>query len=236
MVGKIHSIETLGLNDGPGVRFVVFFQGCKLRCAYCHNPDTWNLNEGKDMSAKELLQKALRFKPYFEKSGGGITCSGGDPLLQPEFLIKFLKLCKEHGLNTAVDTSGFGSGNYEEILKYTDLVILDIKHVNKTGYRDLVNGDIEEFRKFTEVLKKTNVNLWIRHVVIPGITDGEKHIYELNKIISKFDNVEKVELLPYHTLGVNKYEAMGIPYRLQGIKPMCREKVKEIEDKFICVS
>ncbi|PAB60370.1 pyruvate formate-lyase-activating protein [Anaeromicrobium sediminis] len=233
MLGKIHSIETLGLKDGPGIRFVVFFQGCKLRCAYCHNPDTWILNEGKDMSAEELLQKALRFKPYFERSGGGITCSGGDPLLQPEFLIKFLKLCKEHGLHTTVDTAGFGLGNYEEILKYTDLVILDVKHVNRKGYRELVRGNIEEFRRFTEVLRKSNVNLWIRHVVVPGITDGEKHISELKELISEFHNVEKIELLPYHTLGVNKYEIMGIPYRLQGIKPMCREKIKTMEDILI---
>lgn len=235
MLGKIHSIETLGLNDGPGIRFVVFFQGCKLRCAYCHNPDTWNMSEGKDMSPEELLQKALRFKQYFEKSSGGITCSGGDPLLQPEFLIEFLKLCKEHGLHTAVDTAGFGLGSYEKILNYTDLVILDVKHVNRSGYRNLVGGDIEEFRKFAEVLKKSNTSLWIRHVVVPGITDGESHMNELKALISEFNNIEKVELLPYHTLGVNKYETMGIPYRLQGIKPMCREKIRKMEERFISV-
>ncbi len=235
MKGRIHSIETLGLNDGPGIRFVVFFQGCKLRCAYCHNPDTWNLNEGKEITPEELLKKALRFKPYFEKSGGGITCSGGDPLLQPKFLIKFLKLCKEHGLHTAIDTAGFGLGNYEEILKYTDLAILDVKHVNRKGYKELVKGDINEFKKFAEDLKKSNVNLWIRHVVVPGITDGENHMNQLQNLISEFDNVEKVELLPYHTLGVNKYETMGIPYRLQGIKPMCREKIKKMEDRFVSV-
>lgn len=229
MMGRIHSIETMGLMDGPGVRFVVFFQGCKLRCGYCHNPDTWNPNDGEKISAEELLKKALRFKPYFKNSRGGITCSGGDPLMQPEFLIKFLKLCKENGLHTALDTAGFGMGQYEEILKYTDLVILDIKHVDKRGYIELAGGNIEEFWSFAEVLKKSNVKLWIRHVVVPGITDSENHMNKLKKIIDEFDNVEKVELLPYHTLGVNKYETMGIPYRFHGINPMCKETTKRIE-------
>lgn len=230
MMGRIHSIETMGLMDGPGVRFVVFFQGCKLRCGYCHNPDTWNPNDGEEISAEELLKKALRYKPYFKNSRGGITCSGGDPLMQPEFLIEFLKLCKENGLHTAVDTAGFGMGQYKEILKYTDLVILDIKHVDRRGYKELAGGNIEEFWNFAQVLKESNVNLWIRHVVVPGITDSENHMEKLKKIIDQFDNVEKVELLPYHTLGVNKYETMGIPYRLHGINPMCKEKTKRIEE------
>lgn len=229
MLGRIHSIETMGLLDGPGVRFVAFFQGCKLRCGYCHNPDTWNPGAGKEVSADALLQKALRFKPYFKNSRGGITCSGGDPLMQPEFLIEFLKLCKENGLHTAIDTAGFGMGSYKEILKYTDLVILDIKHVDKEGYLKLTGGDIEEFWKFAEALKQSGVNLWIRHVVIPGITDSTEHIEKFKKMINQFDNVEKVELLPYHTLGVNKYETMGIPYRLHGINPMCKDQIKRIE-------
>ncbi len=240
-MGRIHSIETMGLVDGPGIRFVVFFQGCKLRCAYCHNPDTWNLNEGQEISARELLQKALRFKSYFERSGrvvitegivttkGGVTCSGGEPLMQPEFLLEFLKLCKENGVHTVVDTAGFGKGQYEEILKYTDLVILDLKHVNKIGYQKLTGGKIEEFNIFKQALIKSNVNLWIRHVIVPGITDSEDHIGKLKKIVNQFQNVEKVELLPYHTLGINKYNMMGIPYKLKRVKPMCKEKVRKLE-------
>jgi pyruvate formate lyase activating enzyme len=230
MMGRIHSIETMGLMDGPGVRFVVFFQGCKLRCGYCHNPDTWNPNDGEEMSPDELLKKALRFKPYFKNSGGGITCSGGDPLMQPKFLIEFLKMCKENGLHTALDTAGFGMGQYEEILRYTDLVILDIKHVDKRGYKELTGGNIEEFWSFAKSLKESNVKLWIRHVVVPGITDGEDHMHKLKNIIDEFHNVERVELLPYHTLGVNKYEAMGIPYKFHSINPMCKEKTKRIEE------
>lgn len=233
MIGKIHSIESMGLMDGPGIRSVVFFQGCRLRCAYCHNPDTWSTTRGKSVTADELLVKVLRFKPYFKSSGGGVTCSGGEPLLQPEFLVEFLKLCKEKGLHTAIDTAGFGKGMYEEILKYVDLVILDIKHVNEIGYRELTGGSMEEFWNFVQVLKKTNKALWIRHVVIPGVNDSIKHMQALNSIIKGFKNVQKVELLPYHTLGVNKYEVMGMSYRLQGIAPMCKEKIKMLGEALI---
>lgn len=233
MVGRIHSIETMGLMDGPGIRFVVFFQGCRIRCGYCHNPDTWNLKEGKKVMAESLLQRALRFNTYFKSSGGGVTCSGGDPLMQPEFLIAFLKLCKKHGLHTAIDTAGFGKGQYEEILKYTDLVILDIKHVDRAGYEELTGGNIEDLWKFANELKKSNTKTWIRHVVIPGVTDSENHIKELKMIINQFENVDRVELLPYHTLGVSKYELMNINYKLQGINPMCKDRLKEIEKRLL---
>ncbi|QZY57497.1 pyruvate formate-lyase-activating protein [Crassaminicella profunda] len=228
-MGRIHSIESMGLVDGPGIRTVVFFQGCKLRCAYCHNPDTWDVHKGKEIAVNELMKKVLRFKPYFKTSGGGITCSGGDPLVQPEFLIEFLKSCKEHGIHTALDTSGFGNGKYEEILKYTDLVILDVKHVNGNGYKKLTGGNIEAFEKFKEALIKTSVKLWIRHVVVPGITDSKEHIKKLKKIIKEFENVEKIELLPYHHLGINKYEKMGICYKLDGVQPMSKERTLELE-------
>jgi len=220
MRGKIHSIESLGLSDGPGVRFVVFLQGCRLRCAYCHNPDTWKLDGGIETETDELLRKALRFKPYFERSGGGITCSGGEPLMQPEFLIDFLKKCKASGLNTAIDTAGFGIGCYAEILKYTDLVILDIKHVDSLGYKQLTGGDMTEFYRFGEEVRKSGKKVWLRHVLVPGITDGENHVKRLGKIIQTFDRVEKVQLLPYHKLGVSKYEEMKIPYSLKKIKAM----------------
>ncbi|TCO70172.1 pyruvate formate-lyase-activating protein [Marinisporobacter balticus] len=229
MIGKIHSCESMGLTDGPGIRFVTFFQGCKLRCAYCHNPDTWDFYKGETFTSKELLKKVLRFKPYFEKSGGGVTCSGGEPLMQAEFLIEFLKLCKENGIHTAIDTAGFGKGSYEEILKYTDLVILDIKHINGVGYRKLTGGNISSFEIFKKAIIDANMKLWIRHVMVPGITDSKEHLASLKKIIKGFKNVEKIELLPYHNLGENKYKAMGIPYKLEGIKPMSREKTVELE-------
>lgn len=232
-MGKIHSIESMGLLDGPGIRFVVFFQGCKLRCAYCHNPDTWDVNGGKEITSEELFKKANRFKAYFKTSKGGVTCSGGEPLLQPEFLIKFLKMCKKNGIHTAIDTAGFGKGNYQEILKYTDLVILDLKHVDKAGYKSLTGGNIEEFNIFKKALNNSKTKVWIRHVVIPGLTDGDIHIDKLKEVIDEFSNVEKVELLPYHTLGINKYKEMGIKYKLKNIKPMDETKVKKLEKKVI---
>ncbi len=226
MIGRIHSIESMGLNDGPGVRSVIFFQGCRLRCAYCHNPDTWSINEGNEVTPEELINKIVRFKSYFNTSGGGVTCSGGEPLLQPDFLIEFFKLCKSNNIHTALDTAGFGMGRYDEILEYTDLVLLDIKHVDNEGYKDICGGAFKEVKDFINALNKSNTDIWIRHVVVPGITDGERHIDRLNKVISKVDNVKKVELLPYHTLGKNKYDSMNIPYRLEGVKPMCKEKIK----------
>lgn len=228
-MGRIHSIETMGLVDGPGIRFVVFFQGCRLRCAYCHNPDTWELDGGIKVNPEELVKKVIRYRPYFNKSGGGVTCSGGEPLMQPEFLTGFLKLCKQNNIHTAIDTAGFGKGNYEEVLRYTDLVLLDIKHINDYGYRELTGGRMGELIKFRDVLNKLNKKVWIRHVIVPGITDGEGHLGELQKIIRTFNNVEKVELLPYHTLGVDKYKVMKIPYRLKNIKPMNKDKIMELE-------
>lgn len=227
--GRVHSIESMGLVDGPGVRTVVFLQGCKLRCAYCHNPDTWNLESGTEMTPEELLRKIMRFKPYFERSGGGVTFSGGDPLLQPEFLLEMLKLCKEKGIHTAIDTAGYGFGQYDEILEYTDLVLLDIKHVDDIGYKKLTGRSKSGFDKFLEALNKTDVKIWIRHVVVPGITDSREHIEKLEEIIKGIKNVEKVELLPYHTLGVQKYEKLGIKYTLENVEPMNKEKVKELE-------
>lgn len=230
VTGKIHSIESMGLVDGPGVRTVVFFQGCKLRCAYCHNPDTWKLNGGTEMTPEELVQKIVRFKPYFHRSGGGVTFSGGDPLVQPEFLLECLKLCKQNGIHTAIDTAGFGQGDYTEILKYTDLVLLDIKHSNSKGYVTMTGKDTKDVNLFLQALRKSKTRVWVRHVVVPGYTDSKEHIANIAEIISEeISNVDKVELLPYHVLGVNKYEALGIPYKLEGVEAMDKDKTKKLQ-------
>jgi len=197
--GKIHSIESMGLVDGPGIRTVVFFQGCKLRCAYCHNPDTWDLSGGTEITSEELVQKIVRFKPYFHSSGGGVTFSGGDPLVQPQFLLECLKLCKLNGINTTLDTAGSGDGDYAEILKYTDLVLLDIKNTSSKGYLTLTGKDTKDINIFLNALRKSKTRVWIRHVVVPGLTDSKEHIANIAKIISEeIPNVDKVELLPYH--------------------------------------
>lgn len=229
--GKIHSVESMGLVDGPGIRVVVFMQGCTLRCLYCHNPDTWTLDGNKDaldFTPEELVNKISRFRSYFEKSGGGVTFSGGNPLKQPEFLKETLKLCKEAGIHTTLDTSGVGFGDYEEILKYTDLVLYDVKHLTREGYKDMTGIEIDETQKFLEACKKMGTKMWIRQVVVPGKTDSEEYIRELGKFIKTLDNVEKVELLPYHLLGVNKYETLGIKYRLEGLEAMDKEACKAL--------
>ncbi len=228
--GRIHSIESMGLVDGPGIRVVVFMQGCALRCLYCHNPDTWTA-EGKDVeeyTPEELVNKIARFRSYFERSGGGITFSGGDPLRQPEFLKESLRLCKEKGIHTTLDTSGVGFGDYEEILKYTDLVLYDVKHLTADGYKEMTGLAMDETTKFLEACKKRGTKLWIRQVVVPGMTDSEEYMLKLRDFIKGLDNVEKVELLPYHLLGVNKYETLGIKYRLDGVEAMDKEKCKEL--------
>jgi len=229
MKGRIHSIESMGLVDGPGIRTVVFFQGCKLRCAYCHNPDTWATNGGTEIEAEELYKKIIRFKAYFERSGGGVTFSGGDPLMQPDFLLEVLKLCKENGIHTAIDTSGYGIGKYEEILKYTDLILFDIKHVTAEGYKDLTGHDGKSAYDFLNIAQKLQVPLWIRHVVVPNLTDSKEHLQKLASIINDINYIEKIELLPYHTLGVNKYETMGIKYKLKDTEPMSKHQIKEKE-------
>jgi pyruvate formate lyase activating enzyme len=228
-VGRIHSIESMGLLDGPGVRTVVFMQGCNLRCAYCHNPDTWKAEGGNLTDSKDLINKLIKFKPYYKSSGGGVTFSGGEPLLQPDFLLDMLRLCRENNIHTVVDTAGFGLGAYDKILKYTDLVILDIKHSTEEGYKKLAAGDMAELKKFLEALSRSQCRVWIRHVVVPGLTDDTEHILRLRDIIGTIKNIDKIEFLPYHTLGKNKYEAMGLPYRLQDVPAMDKNKTLELE-------
>ncbi|AGX42258.1 pyruvate formate-lyase-activating protein [Clostridium saccharobutylicum] len=229
IIGKIHSIESMGLVDGPGIRVVVFFQGCALRCKFCHNPDTWSPNGGEEYTPEQLVRKIERFKPYFEKSGGGVTFSGGDPLRQPEFLLEVLKLCKKKDINTCIDTAGYGFGEYDEILKYTDLVLFDIKHITREGYKNITSMEIDESLKFLEAMKKNDTKIWIRHVIVPGITDKEEHLKQLKEFVDKIPNVEKVELLPYHLLGVNKYEGLGIKYPLEGVEAMDKETTKRYQ-------
>lgn len=229
-IGRIHSIESMGLVDGPGIRTVVFFQGCTLRCVYCHNPDTWKLSGGKEITSEELLSKILRFKPYFDRSNGGVTFSGGEVLLQPEFLEEMLKLCKEHNIHTAIDTAGYGIGNYEKILKYTDLVLLDIKHVDDIGYKNITGAGKKGLDDFIGAVENMGVKIWIRHVVVPGLTDSKEHISKLADIIRNIKNVEKIELLPYHTLGLSKYEKLNMEYKLKGVEAMEKDKCKMLEE------
>lgn len=226
-LGNIHSFESMGTVDGPGIRSVVFMQGCNLRCSYCHNPDTWSVNPNNVVSSKELIKKLLKFKQYYNSSGGGVTFSGGEPLMQPDFLLDMLKKCRLYDIHTAIDTSGAGHcgdkkyrPDYDEILKYTNLVLLDVKHVKAKDYKDITGRDMTFFDEFISVLKNHPVDIWIRAVIIPGINDSFSYINRLLTFKSILPNIKRFEVLPYHVLGVNKYSALGIKYRLEGVPPM----------------
>ena len=231
--GYVHSIETLGTLDGPGIRMVVFLRGCRLRCAYCHNPDTWAFGtEGTVPTAStELIEKAKRYKPYFKFNGGGVTFSGGEPLMQPEFLLECLKLCKKEGIHTVIDTAGVGLGDYDEILKYADLVMLDIKHSNPEKYKKITGLNIKNYYEFKESLIKNNKAIWIKQVVTPGINDTYENMIAFENEVNTFpkDMVQKVELLPYHTLGNFKYKELKINYKLEGVEPLLKEKLEELK-------
>lgn len=222
-VGHIHSIESMGLVDGPGIRTVVFLQGCGIRCCYCHNPDTWTHAGGEATSPEALVKKLCRFKSYFDASGGGVTFSGGEPLQQPEFLAEALRLCKEAGLHTCIDTAGVGLGDYDAILANTDLVLYDVKHFTPEGYQQITGTTMERTLAFLDAVQKADVPLWVRHVVVPGLTDGDDHICALADYINGIRNVQKVELLGYHLLGREKYRVSNLPYALEGVPALSEE-------------
>ena len=218
--GLIHSVESMGLVDGPGIRTVFFLQGCALRCRYCHNPDTWARENGRAAwyTPEEVLRRLERFQPYYGREGG-VTFSGGEPLLQPEFLAETLALCRRAGIHTCLDTAGAGLGEYGAILAQTDLILLDVTHYHPEGYRAVTGADMGAFNKFLAAAQGAETPLWVRHVVVPGLTDGEKHLQGLERYLRTIRNIRRVELLPYHTLGVHKYAALGIPYPLEGVEP-----------------
>ena len=230
LIGHIHSVESMGLVDGPGVRAVVFLQGCPLRCRYCHNPDTQE-GSGTVVTAEELAARLLRFRPYF-KRGGGVTFSGGEPLMQPEFLSEMLRRLHQAGIHTCLDTAGAGKGEYEAILTNTDLVLFDVKHEDPDDYHALTGGDIRRPQAFVEAVRKAGVPMWVRHVVVPGLTDGEAHLAALRAYVETLPRVERVELLPYHTLGVGKYAALGRPYSLNGVSDMDKARCAALEVKW----
>jgi len=226
MNGYIDSIETMGLVDGPGIRMVIFMKGCRLRCLFCHNPETWTTKDANIISSDEIVAKVKNNMSYYRN--GGVTFSGGEPLLQPEFLVDCLKKIKKLGIHTALDTSGVGIGNYEEILEYTDLVILDIKAYTEKEYLYMTKNKMDEYNKFIEILKRLNKKIWIRQVIVPGINDNKEYILDLKEYLKQFKNIEKIELLPYHLYGVEKYKTLGIDYPLDGVPPMDEVKLESL--------
>lgn len=223
VIGKIHSLESFGAADGPGVRFIVFLKGCNMRCSYCHNPDSWASDGSEEYSAQELIKKILRYRGYWGEEGG-LTVSGGEPLLQIDFVTELFKAAHDEGINTVLDTSGnpFSKdtdfiAKFDELMKYTDLVILDIKEMDPVKHKELTGQNNSNILEMAEYLSETGKAMWIRHVLVPGITDSDEDLTELSQFIDKLKTVKRVEVLPYHTLGVFKWENLGMKYKLEGV-------------------
>lgn len=232
--GRILSVETMGLVDGPGIRVVVFMQGCGLRCSFCHNPDSWDFCGGEEVTSDELMKKILRFRPYFERSGGGVTFSGGEPLLQGEFLLEMLKRCRQENIHTCIDTAGVGNGDYDEILSYTDLVLYDVKAIDSESYKKLCGTDIEHTQRFQQALNRNNVKTIVRQVVVPGVNDNDEYMLKLKEYINKNISVAVgVELLPYHSLGAYKYKKLGIPYSMENVPDMDKDTTHQLWKKYL---
>ncbi len=237
MIGHIHSTESFGAADGPGVRFIVFMQGCHMRCRYCHNPDTWKMDGGDEVTADEILKRALRFKPYWGKDGV-IAISGGEQLLQIDFVIELFKEGKELGINTCIDTAGnpftkeepFFS-KFEELMKYTDLLLLDLKEINPARHKDLTGFDNSNIIEMAKYLSEINKPVWIRHVLVPEHSDFDEDLDALGDFIDTLSNVDRVEILPYHTLGKFKWENLGIPYSLESISPPSAERIENAKQR-----
>lgn len=236
MTAYIHSIETCGTVDGPGIRFVIFFQGCPLRCMYCHNPDSWKLKEGKTIDVDTLLKEILKYRSYMNFSGGGVTISGGEPLLQAQYVQELLKACKNNNIHTALDTSGYiFNDTVKQVLQYTDLILLDIKCYNEKKYKKLTGVELSPTLKFLNYLSTINKPTWIRYVLVPSITDDDNDIENLAIYLSKYKNIEKIELLPFHKMGEYKWTSLGYDYKLKDIKEPSIElinKAKRIFEKY----
>ena len=229
MKGRLHSIETFGAVDGPGIRTVFFMQGCPARCLYCHNPDSWDPSGGRDIEIEEIVHCAVRGMPYYGDKGG-VTFSGGEPLLQGQFITEAMKALKKEGINSAIDASGTYVDEYtEEAVKTCDLVLLDIKHPDPERFKIVTGKDQETLFRLIDIINRHGRHVWIRNVVVPDINDTEEDIEALNEFISQVEHIDKVELLGYHTMAVQKYGKLGITYRLKGVPPMDAEKLARLK-------
>lgn len=227
--GRIHSFESLGTVDGPGIRFVIFMQGCPLRCLYCHNPDTWIPNAGTEYTPQEVCNKALKYKSYIKN--GGVTVTGGEPTMQLDFLIELYKLLKKNGIHTCCDTSGYmfnekTKEKFDQLIQYCDLFLLDLKEIDPQKHIKITKVKIDNILNFARYLSENKKPVWIRHVLLPGYTDNLEDLVNLRKFIETLNNVEKVEILPYHTMGLIKYKNLGIDYPLVGVQPPSKESVQ----------
>ena len=231
VIGRIHSVESFGTGDGPGVRFVAFMQGCPLRCLFCHNPDTWAADAAcqYELTPRQLMDEVLRYRSFIRK--GGVTVSGGEPLMQADFVAEFFRQCREEGIHTALDTSGaYTSERALSVLDHTDLALLDIKTMNPELYPRLTGQSQKNNLAFLDQLEERHVPTWIRHVVVPGLTDDDLWLDRLGQHVARYNCVERIEILPYHTMGTAKYERMGINYPLEGVEPLSAERARQIRE------
>jgi pyruvate formate lyase activating enzyme len=237
--GRIHSFENFGTVDGPGVRFVVFMQGCMLRCRYCHNPDTWNLNGGYLYTSEQVMDRIKRFIPYLKASAGGITVSGGEPLLQIEYITELFKLCKESGLHTAIDTSGFvstKSPGLDALMENTDLVLLDIKHINPESHKKLTGQSNALTLEFARYLDRKKIPVWIRHVIVSGLTSDTTSLNQLGAFIKSLGNVQNIEILPFHNMGSHKWADLNLEYILDSTCIPAEHDIQKAKDILYNVS
>ncbi|MBQ4104351.1 MAG: pyruvate formate lyase-activating protein [Clostridia bacterium] len=230
MTGRIHSFQSLGTADGPGVRAVVFMQGCPLRCACCHNPDTWDFNGGKEATPEEIFAKLKRLKNYFGKSGG-VTVSGGEPLMQPEFIKELFTLCKNDGITTAIDTSGCVlNDNIKEVLKLTDTVLLDYKYITNELYKTKVGCEKTKVDEFLEYLNRQNIDTWIRQVIIKDLNNNKASISSLKELKEKYSCIKKIELLPFKKLCIEKYEKLKLQFPLEDTPETTKQEIEELSE------
>lgn len=230
MKGRINSFQSLGAVDGPGIRFVVFFKGCPLNCLCCHNPETKPFDGGKEYSPEEIVEKAVKYKDYFGETGG-VTLSGGEPICQPKFAAEIFKGCKQKGIHTCLDTSGYVlNDEIKELLSVTDLVLLDIKYTNEEDYLKNAGASLESVLEFLDYLSQKNIPTWIRQVIIPNLNDSEDNILRLKEIASKYSNVEKIELLPFRKLCQSKYDSLNIEFPLKDTPEPSTEKMDYLKE------
>ena len=243
MVGRVHSIESFGTVDGPGVRMIVFLMGCPMRCLYCHNPDTWDYNNSTALllTTEEIIEQYNRNKAFYGETGG-ITVSGGEPMMQLDFLIELFTECKKQGIHTCLDTSGiiFHPENKElcekidRMLEVTDLIMLDIKHIDSNMHEKLCGHKNENILAFAKYLSDKNIPIWVRHVVVPGWTDNNEELYALGRFIATLKNVKGLDVLPYHTMGENKYEQLGMEYKLKGVPALTKAEADKARKVILC--
>jgi pyruvate formate lyase activating enzyme len=233
IIGKIHSLESFGTVDGPGIRFVVFMQGCPLRCQFCHNPDTWDVTKGTEYTPNQLVQEIVKYKSYMEFSGGGVTFTGGEPLLQAEFILETVRLLKQQNISVAIDTSGFVWNNQvEELLDYTDVVLLDIKNFDPEVYKEITGVALSPTLRLLDYLKDKHINTWIRYVLVPGLSDNLDTIRKLSAHLDQYPNVSRIEILGFHKMGEYKWKELGLEYKLSDTREPDRALLQEVKEIF----